>query len=56
MLKRIQAKKEIAPKEIVKLHDLPVNIRAKDRIINALLHKYKEHDLLVEPDLEDIYG
>lgn len=35
---------------------MPLNIRSKDKIINSLLHKYKELDLLVEPDLEDIYG
>lgn len=36
-------------------YDLPMNIRNKDQIINSLLHKYKEYDLMVEPDLEDIY-
>jgi len=35
---------------------LPIKIREKDRIINTLLYKYKEYDLLIEPDLTDIYN
>jgi hypothetical protein len=35
---------------------LPIKIKEKDRIINTLLYKYKEYDLLIEPDLTDIYN
>lgn len=38
------------------IHDLPVHIRSKDKVINSLIHRYKEYELLVEPDLEDIYS
>ena len=38
------------------MHNLPINIRSKDKYINELLYKYKEYDLLVEPNLEDIYS
>ena len=38
------------------LHKLPVHIRKGDQIINAMLHKYKEYDLMIEPDLTDIYS
>lgn len=31
-------------------------MREKDKIINTLLYKYKEYDLLIEPDLSDIYN
>ena len=41
---------------LAKLYQLPINMRAKDQIINSLLYKYKEEDLMVEPDLEDIYS
>jgi hypothetical protein len=41
---------------VINTYDLPLNIRNKDKIINSILHKYKEYDLLVEPDLEDIYA
>lgn len=40
---------------MVNLQDIPVHIRQKDKIINQMLYKYKEEDLLIEPDLEDIY-
>ena len=40
---------------MVNLQDIPVNIRQKDKLINEMLYKYKEEDLLIEPDLEDIY-
>ena len=40
---------------MINLQDIPVNIRQKDKIINEMLYKYKEEDLLIEPDLEDIY-
>lgn len=32
-----------------------MHIRRNDKIINELIYKYKQFDLLVEPDLEDIY-
>jgi small subunit ribosomal protein S9 len=38
------------------MHNLPISIRAKDKIINSLLYRYKEEDLLVQPDLQDIYA
>ena len=38
------------------LHNLPIHIRSKDKIINSLLYKYKEYDLLIEPDIKDIYS
>jgi hypothetical protein len=41
---------------VINTYDLPLNIRNKDKIINSILHKYKEYDLLIEPDLEDIYA
>ena len=40
---------------MVNLQDIPVSIRQKDKLINEMLYKYKEEDLLIEPDLEDIY-
>jgi hypothetical protein len=54
-LKQVQGKKEVEAAELVKLHKLPIHIRSKDRIINSLLYRYKEYDLLVEPNLDDIY-
>lgn len=41
---------------MMNLHNLPLNIRSNDKIINSLLYKYKEYDLLVEPDMKDIYN
>lgn len=38
------------------LYDLPVHIRKNDKIINQLLYKYKEYDLIIEPDMRDIYN
>lgn len=38
------------------MNELPKHIRNKDKIINGLIYKYKELDLLEEPDLEDIYA
>ena len=38
------------------IHNLPINIRSKDKIINSLLYKYKQYDLLIEPDIKDIYS
>ena len=55
VVNRIQSKKDLKPHEMMNLHNLPLNIRAKDKIINSLLYKYKEYDLLVEPDLKEIY-
>lgn len=56
MVNRIQQKKTITPEEMINLHNLPLNIRSKDKVINQLLYKYKEYDLLVEPDLKEIYS
>ena len=55
-LQQIQSKKELTADQLIDEHDLPLNIRSKDKLINSLLYKYKEYDLLVEPDLSDIYG
>lgn len=33
-----------------------MHIRHKDKMINSILYKYKEYELLVEPNLEDIYA
>ena len=38
------------------MHGLPLNIRSKDKIINSFLYKYREEELLEEPNLEDIYS
>lgn len=51
----MQKKQEIEVSTVIASYDLPMNIRNKDQIINSLLHKYKEYDLMIEPDLEDIY-
>lgn len=55
-LDHIQSKKEIDPERLFTIQDLPLKIRENDKIINNLLYKYKEYDLLVEPDLSDIYN
>ena len=35
--------------------ELPIKIRQRERIMNELAHRYKETELLQEPDLDDIY-
>ena len=54
-LKQVQGTDKIQPKRIVDLYDLPMHIRKNDKTINSLLYKYKEYDMLQEPDIEDIY-
>lgn len=36
--------------------ELPIQLRDKERIINELCHKYKEEDMMILPDLKDIYN
>lgn len=55
-LNQIQSKQEIDPQRLFTIQDLPIKMREKDKIINTLLYKYKEYDLLIEPDLSDIYN
>ena len=38
------------------MSDLPVELNKRQNIMNSLAHKYKEEDLLVEPNLNDIYN
>jgi hypothetical protein len=54
-LDQIQKKEHLSVDKVISAYDLPLNIRHKDKAINSLLYKYKEQDLMVEPDLEDIY-
>lgn len=42
---------EIDSESIIRANELPMQIRQKDKIINQLAHKYKEYDLIVQPDL-----
>ena len=51
----MQNRREIEPEKMISLHNLPLNSRYNDKLINSMLYKYKEEDLLIEPDLEDIY-
>ncbi len=48
---QVQKKQTMSVSSAVKFYDLPLNIRSKDKIINSILHKYKEYDLMVEPNL-----
>lgn len=43
----MQKKQEIQVDTVIASYDLPLNIRNKDQIINSLLHKYKEYDLMI---------
>jgi hypothetical protein len=37
------------------MQELPLNIRNRDKIMNEIAHKYKENDLIQEPDIDEIY-